>query len=474
MGEKKRIIYILAGPAIFALVTYLFQGALTLTGAEAVGVLLWMIFWWVTRPVHMTVTALVPIAVTALFHIIPLETVTSQYFSDSIILIFGSCLLTVPWKSTGLDRRVALKILSVVGPTMTSQIIVWMLASMLFSSVLPNVAVVALFTPIAVAMLHAAGYTDISKSTHAVPILLSIAWGAGLGGVGTPLGGAMNVAAISYLEEFIGHEFMYVDWVVRILPYFILSAAVMTVTMLVMNRGAEPLNGTKDYFVRSYQELGVMKPEEKICGTLFLLALLGAFTRPLYAGILPGLAPAYVFLILGLLSFFIRMKNSGLILTWEQAQEGTMWGMMLLFGGGLALGKLINESGASQSIAQIVSNLNLDGGFLTIVAFVVIACLISEATSSTVSAAVTIPVVLAITSKLGLNAIPYWFITAMAYNSEFLLPISVRAIPISYGLDAGKMMKRGIPMMLIRMAVVILTGYVLMQVWPGFGELPYA
>lgn len=474
MSEIKRILYILAGPVIFALVTFLFQNALTLTGAEAVGVLLWMIFWWVTRPVHMTVTALVPIAVTALFNIIPLETVTSQYFSDSIILIFGSCLLTVPWKSTGLDRRVALKILSVVGPTMTSQIIVWMLASMVFSSVLPNVAVVALFTPIAVAMLSAAGYSDISKSEHAVPILLAVAWGAGLGGVGTPLGGAMNVAAISYLEEFMGHEFMYVDWVVRILPYFLISAAVMTVTMLVMHRGAAPLNGTKDYFIKSYEELGVMKTEEKICGVLFLLALAGAFTRPLYADILPGLAPAYVFLILGLLSFFINVKGSGFILTWEQAQEGTMWGMMLLFGGGLALGKLINESGASQSIAQIVSNLNLDGGFLTIVAFVVIACLISEATSSTVSAAVTIPVVLAITSKLGLNAIPYWFITAMAYNSEFLLPISVRAIPISYGLDAAKMMKRGIPMMLIRMITVILVGCILMQVWPGFNELAYA
>ena len=81
---------------------------------------------------------------------------------------------------------------------MKSQITVWLLASMIFSSCLPNVAVCALFTPIAVAMIHAAGYEDIKKAAPAVPILLCIGWGAGLGGVGSPLGGAMNVAAIQF------------------------------------------------------------------------------------------------------------------------------------------------------------------------------------------------------------------------------------------------------------------------------------
>ncbi len=201
MDSKKRIVYLVLGPAIYAAVTFLLKDSFTLPGAEAIGVLLWMIFWWVTRPVHMTVTALLPILVNAVFNIVEMGTVTSQYFSDSIILIFGSCLLIVPWKSTGFDRRVALKILSIVGPTIKSQITVWLLASILFSTVLPNVVVCALFVPIAVAMLHAAGYEEIKTCKPAVPILLSIAWGAGIGGVGTPLGGAMNVAARIYRKR---------------------------------------------------------------------------------------------------------------------------------------------------------------------------------------------------------------------------------------------------------------------------------
>lgn len=470
--NTKRLLYIILGPVIFAVCTFAFQGVLGLAGAEAIGVLLWMIFWWVTQPVHITVTAFVPIAANAVFNIIPMADVTSQYFSDSIILIFGSCLLTIPWKSTGLDRRVALKVLSIVGPTIKSQIIVWLLASMVFSTVLPNIAVVALFCPIAVAMLHAAGYEDISKSAQAVPILLCIGWGAGLGGVGSPLGGAMNVAAISFLQDLTGKEFMYVDWVLRVLPFFIASAIAMLATMLFMYKKAEPLNGTKEYFDQELAKLGKMKKEEKIVGTLFILAMIGAFTRPFYAEMLPGLAPAYVFVILGSLSFFISVAKQPL-LTWDAAQEGTLWGMMMLFGGGLALGKLVNVSGAGAGVAALVQGMNLDGGFTTLVVFAIFAVLISEATNSTVSAAVTIPIILSFATSMGLNPIPYWFVGILAYNAEFLLPVSVRAVPVSYGLNPQELMKKGLPMVLIRFAVVLLVGYVCVNFWPYFSNVSY-
>lgn len=470
--NMKRLLYIVLGPVLFAICTFAFQNTLSLAGAEAIGVLIWMIFWWVTQPVNITVTAFVPIMANALFNIIPMESVTSRYFSDSIILIFGSCLLTIPWKSTGLDRRIALKVLSIVGPTIKSQIIVWLLASMLFSTVLPNIAVVALFCPIAVAMLNAAGYDDISKSAPAVPILLCIGWGAGLGGVGSPLGGAMNVAAISFLQDLTGKEFMYIDWIIRILPFFLVSTVVMMMTMLFMYRGAEPLNGTKDYFEQELEKLGRMKLEEKIIGTLFVLAMIGAFTRPLYASVLPGLAPAYVFVILGSLSFFISVSAKPL-LTWETAQQGTLWGMMMLFGGGLALGELVNKSGAGAGIAQLVQGMNMDGGFLTVVVFAVFAILISEATNSTVSAAVTIPIILSFTTQMGLNPVPYWLLGIMAMNAEFLLPVSVRAVPVSYGLDAGVMMKKGFPMLVIRFLVVLAVGYVCINFWPYFSNVSY-
>lgn len=475
MDTKKRLIYLIIGPVLFAIASVVFRGALGSEGAMAVGTLLWMVFWWATQPVSLTVTAFLPVGLTALFNIVPTSNVISQYASGSIILIFGSCLLTIPWKSTGLDRRVALKVLSLVGPSMKSQILVWLLASMIFSSCLPNVAVCALFTPIAVAMIHAAGYEDIKKAAPAVPILLCIGWGAGLGGVGSPLGGAMNVAAISFFQELSGHEFMYIDWVVRILPFFILTAAVTLCLMFFFfTSKGERLEGTKDYFEKSYKELGPMKRDEKICGTLFILAMIGAFARPAFAGILPALEPAYIFAILGSLSFIITSANKkDPILTWEHAQQNMLWGMMLLFGGGLALGQMVNGSGAGAGIAQLITDLNLTGDLAIIVVFVIVAVILSELTSSTVSAAVTIPIVLTLCTNLGLNPVPYWFITVMGYNAEFLLPVSVRAITVGSGLDAGKQMKYGVPFVIIRALLAIIVGYAFLKLWPMFGQLSY-
>ncbi len=473
MTANKKIFHVVMGPIILVITTMGLSNLLGTPGAQATGTLLWMIYWWVTCPVHITVTGLVPIAVNAILNIVPMSMLTSQYASDSIILIFGSGLLCLPWAMIGLDKRLALKVLSIVGPSMKSQITVWLFASILLSMAMPNVAVCALLTPIAVSMLAAAGQTDVKKSIAAVPILLAIGWGAGIGGAGTPLGGAMNLAAISYIEQFTGEEFMYINWIVRLLPYFICATLLLWVGMLCMPLKVKRLEGTHEYFASEYAKLGKITKEEIICAVLFILASIGAFTRPLYASLLPGLSPAYIFLILGSLSFFISTKSKGVLLTWERAEKGTMWGMMVLFGGGLALGQLINGSGASAKIAEHMCSLSLDGGLLTIIVFVVIGRIISELTNSTTSAAIIIPIVLTTTQTLGLNPIPYWFITVMGFNAEFILPISVRAIPVAYGLDPNKMFKGGIVMSTLNLILVIIMGYLMLQYWPTFSSPLY-
>ena len=165
--------------------------------------------------------------------------------------------------------------------------------------------------------------------------------------------------------------------------------------------------------------------------------------------------------------------QSSPLLTWEEAQHGMMWGMMLLFASGMAMGKLLNGTGASEALGNIISNMNLDGGLTTIIVLVVFTRLLSEVTNGTTAAAVACPIIFAFTSKLGLNPGPYWFICTFAYNAEFLLPISVRAVPVGYGLDAQKMLKGGIPMTILNMIIVIIFGYVCMKFIPGWGQLSY-
>lgn len=185
------------------------------------------------------------------------------------------------------------------------------------------------------------------------------------------------------------------------------------------------------------------------------------------------MVPAYSFLTIGFACFFLSVKDKGAVMTWEAAQKGTMWGMMILFASGLAIGKLLNGSGATDCLADMVTSVNLDGGLTTIIGLVVFTRLITEVTNGTTAAAIVCPLVISVTTKMGLNPLPYWFLTCMSFNAEWLLPISVRAVPVSYGLDPDEMLKRGIPITLIHTVIVIIFGYIVITFFPNFGDLPY-
>ncbi|MEG2988128.1 MAG: SLC13 family permease [Oscillospiraceae bacterium] len=468
MSTRRRTALIIIGPVIFALLVLLFSDVLTMRGAQAIGLLLWMIFWWVTRPVSIAITALLPLAVNALFTIIPTQLAAAQYASDCVILLFGAGLLTLPWGKCGLDRRVALKALSIIGPSMRSQVVVWFLASVVISTVIPNIVCCALFTKLALAMLNAVGYDDISKCEAATPILLAICWGTVIGSVATPLGGAQNIILVNIFEEYTGQELMFVDWAVAMFPYFIVGTLVVLAGMLLIPSKIKRLEGTREYFAGRYSELGTMKRDEKICAVLFVIAVVVSFARPLFAKILPSLSPAFCFLILGFLGFFITNSEHSPMLTWDVVHKGTMWDLLCLVGGGMALGMVVSESGITGIALDMLMDLSIDGGLATIVVLVIGARILAECSDSTTAAAVMVPIAFEFATKLGLNPIPYIFIVAMGYSGEFVLPLGVRAITVASGLDPKKMMKYGLPFTVVTSVIVIFFGYFLMQVWPPF------
>ena len=302
---------------------------------------------------------------------------------------------------------------------------------------MPNVAVCALLCPIAISMFKSIGYDMHMRNDSINIVLLCIGWGAGIGGVGSPLGGAMNITAISYLNDFTQQEFMYIDWVIRMIPYLVIVMAVLSIVMIRIGKDCDPIKGSKAYFNELLQHLPPMHRDEKISLVLFVLAVVLAFVRPLYADFFIGLEPAYVFLIIGALLFFLRRENGQPFLTMKQVEKESLWGMMMLFGGGMALGTLVNESQAAGFIVDLFLNIPIHNMFLLVVIIFVIAALLSEVTNSTVCAAILTSIVLHTTSSMGFSPIPFWFGLCIAMNAEFLLPISVRAIPVSYGLDPG-------------------------------------
>lgn len=470
--DKKRIINLLIGPLLFALSFLLPESVFVSVGAKAaVGTVAWMAYWWITAPVDFAVTAFLPIAVNALVKMTDMSDVISNYASETILLLLGASILTVSWEKTGLDKRIAAKCLSVIGSNLRLQIVFWFLLSAALSSILPNAVVCATITPIAVSMLKYVGEDDIEKSKKGSMILLTVAYAAGVGGLATPLGGAMNLITVDYIEKLTGEEYMYTSWLVRFLPIMVVLVVSNILFLVFRVKKGDSIGISREYFKEQYKLLPKMTKQEIFSFVLFLFATLMAFTRQLYQNALPGLKPAYVFIICAMVSFLITCKDGTRLMVWKSVQTKIVWELIYIFAGGLAAGTLINKSGAAEAIGKAVSKTNLDGGFLTVLVIVVLTVLLSDITSNTATAAVSIPIVISIINGIGKDPIPYIYIASIGVNLSYMLPTSIRAIPVGYGLSPRFMLKKGVPLTVIVIILMSVLGYALLKFWPAFSTV---
>jgi solute carrier family 13 (sodium-dependent dicarboxylate transporter), member 2/3/5 len=439
----------------------------------AMGLLVWMSWWWITRPVHLAVTGLLPLAVTALFGIAPVERILPAYAEDTIILLLGANVLTSVWSRWGLDRRIALASLLGVGTSTSRQILVWFLIGAGMSAVLPNTIVAATLIPIVVAMLRFIGIEDLWNSRLGTALVLAVAWGTSAGGAATPIGGAPNLLTVNFIEELItGQEFLFVTWVTRMLP---LTLAIVLVMFVFLRFALRPevasVPGSKDFFRTQLQALGPMAREERWGLVLFAVAAFLAFGRPLFATLVPGLTPSYAFLSMALVAFAVRVKGQPLI-TWPYAQQHMMWGLFYLFAGGIALGRILGDSGAAAEFAAVLTPYAQGGGFVGVLVFASLTMLLTQITNNTAAIAIVVPVTISTFQSLGLNPIPFVYVVTVVGNCGFVLPSSAGgpAVAAGYGINLKTMAVKGLQVSLLLLFLLVGLGYLLAIFWPAFGE----
>ena len=470
MSNKKRNIYLVLGPVLFLACAFLIPSSIfeTFASRAAIGTVAWMAFWWITAPVDYAVTGFLPIAVNALFQMTDMSAVISNYASETILLLLGASIITVSWEESGLDKRIAARFLGFIGENLRSQIIFWFILSAALSSVLPNAVVCATMTPIAVAMLTYIGEGDIANSRIGSKLLLTIAYAAGLGGIASPLGGAMNLVTVDYIQQLTGEEYIYMHWVIRFLPIVIVLLITNILFMIRDVKKDETLGGSKEYFIEQYKQMPPMSFEEKASFAMFTIATVLAFTRSLYQDLLPGLKPAYVFIVCAIITFVIANKSGERLIVWKSAQGKIIWEMLYIFAGGLAAGTLISNTGAAQAIGDAVAKMGLTGGLMTVFVIITVTLLMSDVTSNTATAAVAIPIVISIVQGIGLNPIPYIYIASIGVNLSYMLPTSIRAIPVGYGLKPKYMLSEGWKMSIIVIISMTAIAFLLLKFWPAF------
>jgi sodium-dependent dicarboxylate transporter 2/3/5 len=471
-ARESRVLHAVGGPAVFLLLAVVPLPEISYPIRASIGLLIWMSWWWIFQPVHLAVTGFLPLAVLAIFDFLPVTAVLPAYAQQLVILLLGANMLATLWSRCGLDRRIALVSLLGIGTGARQQILAWFSIATVLSAFLPNTVVAAAMMPIVVAMLRFIGIEDLAKSAFGSALLIAVAWGTSVGGSATPLGGAPNLLTIQFLErELIDHEFLFTTWLTRVLPLTVLAAAAALVFMrFAFKPEMERVEGTRKYFSDALRALGRMSAPEKWGLFLFAAATLLAFTRQLYASLLPGLTPAFAFLAFALASFVIRHRGEPL-LTWEFAQSRMVWGLIYLFAGGSALGEILSETGTAQFLAERLLALADGGGLLAIAVFAALTIVLTQITSNTAAVAIAVPITISTFESLGQNAIPMVYIVAVAANYGLMLPSSSGgpAIAAGYGANLKTMFGWGLWLTALMLVALVAGGYLLARFWPGFG-----
>ena len=427
-----------------------------------------MVCWWLFAPVDYPVVGLLPVALNALFQMVPMQNILSQFASSSIILVLSGMIITSSWTATGLDKRLATMFLRYIGTSVRSHVIFWYLLSVLLSTMMTNLVVCTTITPIAMAMLRYVGYGDVGKSKAASIILMSIPWGVTVGGLATPLGSASNLVIIEYIESISGHEYYYMDWVVRFAPIMALLIVSNVVFLILISPKNEELPGSRQYLLEVKAQLGRMNRGEAIGLAAFAVAAVMSFTRDLYASVVPGLLPAYSFLICAISLFFIPDGKGKRMVEWVHVSKEVNWGLLYMFGGALAIGELLTGTQADLALGSLMSQVNIGGEIGVIFIILAFTVTISDLTSNGATAAMSMPIILTMANALDMNPIPLIYVGSIGVSLSYTLPTSVRAIPIGYGLKPAFMMKRGLTLSLIVVPLLTLLGWLLMEKWPTF------
>ncbi|QOR38972.1 DASS family sodium-coupled anion symporter [Billgrantia diversa] len=437
-----------------------------------VGMALLMATWWSTEAIPIPVTSLLPLVLVPALGIDSLGNTASSYANPIIYLFLGGFMLGIAMQYWNLHRRIALHVLRFVGHQPKRQIAGFMIATGFLSMWVSNTATAIMMLPIGMSVINLLGDTDPDElKRYATALLLAIAYSASIGGVATLIGTPPNALLAGYLAEDRGIDIGFAQWMLVGLPISIAMMACawwwLTRRGFALESGHEGTRLVGDELAR----LGRLTRPEARVGTVFVLAAIAWVVRPLLNDMgLDWLSDTGIAIIAGMALFLIPsgQGNGERLMVWEVAQK-LPWGILLLFGGGLALAGAISGSGLADWIAQ---QLGVFGTFpvLALVGVVVLVIIfLTEITSNTATAAAFLPLLGALAVSQDISPLLITVPAAIAASCAFMMPVATPPNAIVFGTGHMKiqsMIRAGFALNLISTVLVTLVAYFLItQLW---------
>jgi solute carrier family 13 (sodium-dependent dicarboxylate transporter), member 2/3/5 len=424
----------------------------------------WMVIWWMSEAVPVAVTALLPIPMMPMLGIAGQKAVAASYGDPLIFLFLGGFLIAAAMQRWGLHRRIALRIVKIAGTGPQGIIAGFMLATAFLSMWISNTATAVMMYAVGISMVEfvAARVDEPAKARRfGIALLLGVAYSASIGGVGTLIGTPPNTLLAGFLADTYGIHIGFSTWMLMGVP---LVAVMLPLTWLLLCRVIFPvkdieLGEAAGLIDEELQQMGPMSRGERIVLTVFLCtALLWIFRKPLVA--LTGLSITDTSIaLLGATVLFAlpaSVQEGRFTVDWDAARK-VPWGVLLLFGGGLALAGAFKTTGLATAIGEAVAGLAAVDISLIVLVTIAAIILLTELTSNTATTATFLPILGAVAVGLGQSPMVLAVPAALAASMAFMMPVATppNAIVFSYeGLHIADMMKAGLWLNLLAIALI--------------------
>jgi solute carrier family 13 (sodium-dependent dicarboxylate transporter), member 2/3/5 len=466
-------------------------------------ILTFTIIYWLSEAIPIPVTAVLALALCVIFNVpavgpnaddAPGDIVFGAFMDPVIFLFIGAFIIAQAMITHGLDRRFAFLVLSIPGVARSTYgvIIAFGAIAASISAFISNTTTAAMLLPIGLGMMGALGgmvqeqsdtNRDVSRLRFGTALMLMISYGAGVGGLLTPIGTPPNLIGIAFIEEETDVRITFFDWVLTAAPIVLLMFIALCTILILLNRPeVRRLSGAEEYIAQERSSLGSFSRGERntlivflVAVTLWVLpgltALIFGNESTIYNTLYSRLDEGTVAIVAAALLFLLPLNWSErrFTMNWNEATR-IDWGTVILFGCGIALGTLLSDTG----LAEIIGNgIAKTFGFTSLAAVAavsaLIAIIISETTSNTASATIVVPIVIPIANAAGLDPLVPALAAVFGASFGFMMPVSTPQNAVVYGsgmIPITKMVRSGavfdiIGLILIVLLIPVMAGLIL-------------
>ena len=435
---------------------------------------------WITEAIPMAITAFLGVAVAVMLGVAP-PTEAFAPFADPLIFVFiGTFMIARAIFLHGLDRRFAFAIIGLrgIGANRGRVLAAFAVVTGAISMWISNTATVAMMYPIALSLLAVLDAHGEGSRRYAAVLLLSAAFAASVGGLGTPVGTPPNLIGIGFIRRETGVELPFFTWMALGTPVVVVLLG-STVVSLTRGAGARraPVEAVAELIARERLALGPWTRAQMNTMIAFgttvalwvapgLVALVGGQEHPLYRT-LSATFPEGVVALLGAGLLFVLptdLRRHEFTLPWDEAVQIDWW-IVFLYGGGIALGTMAFKTGLAEAMGHgLTGLLGVRSTFGLLACSTALATVLSETTSNTAAANMVVPVVIAVARSAGLDPVLPALAATMGASLGFMLPVSTPCNAIVYGsgrVPLTTMMRQGLLLDVIGIVTIVVVLVVL-------------